>query len=232
MVAVKEMEDTLGELPGLEGTRFVSRSVEDAGRRLGQTGRRLSATQSRGRTLVPSAVSITSRPHRLERVPEIDPTARSPSPRAPRPARPPAPGLLARLPPLAGVALQVEAQDLDPRDQQRTLLAGRTSAERSRSFTTRTAVGMSRSFDTASRNRASNSVASGPSGSPVRPTPRRGAAAASPVVGRLHRLPREVHLRAIARLEREPPERQGSSPRSTSSGRGSRCRSTSRSSGL
>ena len=36
MVAVKEMEGTIGELPGLEGTRFVSRSVEDAGRRLGR----------------------------------------------------------------------------------------------------------------------------------------------------------------------------------------------------
>ena len=36
MVAVKEMEDTLGELPGLEGSRFLSRSIEEAGRRLGR----------------------------------------------------------------------------------------------------------------------------------------------------------------------------------------------------
>jgi rubrerythrin len=36
MVAVKEMEDTLGELPGLEWARFLTRSIEQAGRRLGR----------------------------------------------------------------------------------------------------------------------------------------------------------------------------------------------------
>jgi hypothetical protein len=36
MVAVKEMEDTLGELPGLEGTRFLSDALRGASSRLGQ----------------------------------------------------------------------------------------------------------------------------------------------------------------------------------------------------
>jgi rubrerythrin len=36
MVAVKEMEDTLGELPGLEGTRFLSDALLGAAARLGQ----------------------------------------------------------------------------------------------------------------------------------------------------------------------------------------------------
>lgn len=36
MVAVKEMEDTLGELPGLEGSRFLSTALREAAARLGQ----------------------------------------------------------------------------------------------------------------------------------------------------------------------------------------------------
>jgi hypothetical protein len=62
MVAVKEMEDTIGELPGLEGSRFLSRSIEEAGSRLGMPVGFSRPAQPRGRTLVPSAVSITSSP--------------------------------------------------------------------------------------------------------------------------------------------------------------------------
>jgi hypothetical protein len=36
MVAVKEMEDTLGALPGLEGSRFLSDALAGAGARIGQ----------------------------------------------------------------------------------------------------------------------------------------------------------------------------------------------------
>jgi len=36
VVAVKEMEDTLGELPGLKGSRFLSDALEAAARRLGK----------------------------------------------------------------------------------------------------------------------------------------------------------------------------------------------------
>jgi rubrerythrin len=36
VVAVKEMEDTLGELPGLRGSRFLSDALEAAARRLGR----------------------------------------------------------------------------------------------------------------------------------------------------------------------------------------------------
>jgi rubrerythrin len=36
LVAVKEMEHTLGELPGLEGSTFLSDALEQAGRRLGK----------------------------------------------------------------------------------------------------------------------------------------------------------------------------------------------------
>ena len=36
MVAVKEMESTLGELPGLEGNRFLTDALEGAATRLGR----------------------------------------------------------------------------------------------------------------------------------------------------------------------------------------------------
>jgi rubrerythrin len=36
VIAVKEMEDTLGELPGLQGSRFLSDALETAARRLGR----------------------------------------------------------------------------------------------------------------------------------------------------------------------------------------------------
>jgi hypothetical protein len=36
MVAVKEMEDTLGALPGLEGSHFLSDALRGAAARLGQ----------------------------------------------------------------------------------------------------------------------------------------------------------------------------------------------------
>ena len=36
LVAVKEMERTLGELPGLEGSTFLSDALEGAARRLGK----------------------------------------------------------------------------------------------------------------------------------------------------------------------------------------------------
>jgi hypothetical protein len=36
VIAVKEMEDTLGELPGLQGSRFLSDALEVAARRLGR----------------------------------------------------------------------------------------------------------------------------------------------------------------------------------------------------
>ena len=61
MVAVKEMEATLGELPGLEGSRFLTDALEGAATRLGPTARDGLSGQPRGRTLVPSGVSMTSR---------------------------------------------------------------------------------------------------------------------------------------------------------------------------
>jgi rubrerythrin len=64
MVAVREMEATLGELPGLADVHVLSDAVVAAGRRLGRPVGLPPAhpAQRRGRTFVPSAVSITSRP--------------------------------------------------------------------------------------------------------------------------------------------------------------------------
>ncbi len=64
MVAVKEMEATLGELPGLErqplphGRAGRSGGAGSADR----SGSAERSAQSRGRTFVPSGVSMTSRP--------------------------------------------------------------------------------------------------------------------------------------------------------------------------
>ena len=208
VVAVKEMEGTLGELPGLEGSRFLSDALRGAAARLGQPlGSGLSLGSVPRADPGPLRRVHDLEAHRLELVAELV--------RARVVLRRPRRVALRHEPPDSSVgshAARASRSRSSPRTWSQDASSARfspggTSAEWSRSFTTRTAVGMSRSFATASRNRESNSFAAGP----------RSSAAGShsgdvapellhPLVGRLQRLPGEVHLRPVPGLEREPAE--------------------------
>ena len=149
VVALKEMDGTIAELPGLGGTHYLSEAAERCAERLGVTVRPVTDyRRSRGRTLVPSGVSITSRPIASSRSRSWSAAAKSFAARAASRSAMSAAHLVGRLPGARGLALQIETQDVVPRRR-----GARTSRRRARrswrssSFTITTAEGRSRSVD-------------------------------------------------------------------------------------
>ena len=125
MVAVKEMEAILGELPGLEGSRFLTDALRGSGDPARPTARDGLSDQSRGRTLRPLGRVHDLEVHRLELVPELV-RARVVLRRSSGVAfGHQLPDLLRGLPRRSRLPFEIESEDAIPARQEPPLLAGR-----------------------------------------------------------------------------------------------------------